>query len=204
MPPSVSGLWTDATEPGEGGLLGSANAVDNLGPTPFHPFPASSPARHPGIPSKATAGTTEAQRPMSPVQLCPVEKSGPDFHRLAVPTCPKSHIRSIPKYGSGVIWLIHTVLGRLVGPNGATCTGLELLPLLHLLPGRDCSKGIPSSQGCTRPDEVIVPLWQSTRARFDTLTPFVSSIAHREIPPSSEPFNPRSGTVAASTDSFAA
>ena len=204
MPPSVSGLWTNATEPGEGDPLGSANAVDNLGSTLFHPSPASSPARHPGIQSKATAGTTEARRPTSSALLCPVEKSGPDFHRLAAPTCPKSHIRSIPKYGSGVICLIHTRLWRLVGPIGATCTGLELLPLLRLLPGRDCSKGISSSQGCTPPDEVIVPLWQSARPGFDTLARFISSIAHREIPPSSEPFNPRSGTAAAFTDSCVA
>jgi hypothetical protein len=34
-----------------------------------------------------------------------VEKSGPDFHRLALPNLVKSTIRSIPKYGSGVVWL---------------------------------------------------------------------------------------------------
>jgi hypothetical protein len=32
-----------------------------------------------------------------------VEKNGPDFHRLAVPACPKSPIRSSPKYGSGAV-----------------------------------------------------------------------------------------------------
>jgi hypothetical protein len=35
--------------------------------------------------------------------VVPVEKSGRDFHRLALPGCPKSTIRSIPKPGSGAI-----------------------------------------------------------------------------------------------------
>jgi len=42
---------------------------------------------------------------MSSASLVPVEKSGPDFHRLAEPTCPKSAIRPIPKYGSGAVRL---------------------------------------------------------------------------------------------------
>jgi len=42
---------------------------------------------------------------MSSASLVPVEKSGPDFHRQAAPTCPKSTIRSIPKYGSVAVRL---------------------------------------------------------------------------------------------------
>jgi len=40
---------------------------------------------------------------MGSASLVPVEKSGPDFHRLAAPAYLKSPIRSIPKYGSGAI-----------------------------------------------------------------------------------------------------
>ena len=39
----------------------------------------------------------------SSASLGPVEKSGPDFHRVALPNLSKSTIRSIPKYGSGVV-----------------------------------------------------------------------------------------------------
>ena len=54
----------------------------------------------------ATAGSTGSSLTMSPASLVPVEKSGPDFHRLALPSHPKSNIRSIPKPGSGVILLL--------------------------------------------------------------------------------------------------
>jgi hypothetical protein len=47
---------------------------------------------------------------MSSASLVPVEKSGPDFHRPALPSRPKSHIRSIPKPGSGVIPLLRRQL----------------------------------------------------------------------------------------------
>lgn len=40
---------------------------------------------------------------MSSASLGPVEKSGADFHRLALPSLLKSPIRSIPKSGSGVV-----------------------------------------------------------------------------------------------------
>ena len=40
---------------------------------------------------------------MSSASLVPVEKSGPDFHRVALPNLLKSNIQSIPKYGSGVV-----------------------------------------------------------------------------------------------------
>ena len=53
--------------------------------------------------SPVTAGSTGAPRSLSSAFLVPVEKNGSDFHRLAMPTHPKSPIRSIPKYGSGVI-----------------------------------------------------------------------------------------------------
>jgi hypothetical protein len=46
----------------------------------------------------------------SSASLLPVEKSGPDFHRLALPNLLKSTIRSIPKYGSGVVWLFERLV----------------------------------------------------------------------------------------------
>ena len=49
---------------------------------------------------------TRSSLTMSSASLVAVEKSGPDFHRLALPSHPKSHIRSIPKSGSGVIPLL--------------------------------------------------------------------------------------------------
>jgi len=52
-----------------------------------------------------TADSTEALRAWAPPPWCLVEKSGWDFHRLAAPTCPKSAIQSIPKYGSGAVRL---------------------------------------------------------------------------------------------------
>src|ERR1019366_1980505 len=55
-------LWTRAPISGEGSRPGSANAVDNLGPNPFHPSPAPPPATPPGVASRPTAGSTEARR----------------------------------------------------------------------------------------------------------------------------------------------
>ena len=63
-------------------------------------------AGHPPIAPPAMAGSTRSSLTMSSASLVPVEKSGPDFHRLALPSHPKSHIRSIPKSGSGVIPLL--------------------------------------------------------------------------------------------------
>jgi hypothetical protein len=42
---------------------------------------------------------------MSSASVVPVEKSGPDFHRVTLLSLLKSNIRSIPKRGSGVILL---------------------------------------------------------------------------------------------------
>ena len=42
---------------------------------------------------------------MSSASSVPVEKSGPDFHRLTLLSLLKSPIRSIPKSGSGTILL---------------------------------------------------------------------------------------------------
>jgi hypothetical protein len=65
---------------------------------------------NPQIAPLATAGSTRSSLTMSSASLVPVEKSGPDFHRPALPSRPKSHIRSIPKPGSGVIPLLRRQL----------------------------------------------------------------------------------------------
>jgi hypothetical protein len=64
----------------------------------------------PQISPLATAGSTRSSLTMSSASLVPVEKSGRDFHRLALPSHPKSNIRSIPKPGSGAISLLERQL----------------------------------------------------------------------------------------------
>jgi hypothetical protein len=55
---------------------------------------------------------TRSSLTMSSASVVAVEKSGPDFHRLALPSHPKSNIRSIPKSGSGAIPLLFRQLQR--------------------------------------------------------------------------------------------
>jgi hypothetical protein len=99
---------------GEGNRPGSANTVDNLGPNLLNPSPAFSPWMLSAHRSRLAAGSTEAHLSQAPPTMLPVEKSGPDFHRLAAPARPKSPIRSIPKYGSGAIRSTHRQMWPLV------------------------------------------------------------------------------------------
>jgi hypothetical protein len=102
-----SDLWMDGLNLVDVRDPGFANAVDNLGPKSPPVFSRFQPARLPFI---HVAGERRFNRSPPSLELrvlVPVEKSGPDFHRLAVPTCPKSPIRSIPKYGSGVVRLAY-------------------------------------------------------------------------------------------------
>ena len=91
--------------PGDGLPRRSANPVDNLGPTPLSTFPVLSLRWGPANRAAGDSRFNRSSLTTSFASLMPVEKSGPDFHRLALPSRPKSHIRSIPKYGSGVIRL---------------------------------------------------------------------------------------------------
>jgi hypothetical protein len=166
-------LWTEVSHPGEGCGLGSANGVDNLGPNRFHPFSASSSAKPCGMRIKGDRRFNRSTTTMGSASLVPVEKIGPDFHRLAVPARWKSPIRSIPKHGSGVIRSTGCQVVRLLRPISTTCTGLEVLSRLRLLPGGDCTKGLISPQGTQRPDEVIVAMWQSAGPASDTLPRFI-------------------------------
>jgi len=63
------------------------------------------PGRRPQDRAPGDHGFNRSSSSMSSASLVPVEKNGPDFHRLAAPTRPKSPIRSFPKYGSGAVWL---------------------------------------------------------------------------------------------------
>src|SRR5450759_5958796 len=92
---------------------------------------------------------------MSSASLVPVEKSGRDFHRVALPSRLKSTIRSIPKSGSDAIRLLRSQVQRLVGSIGAICTGSIPEPLTWLLPGGECSKALWTSQGTEPTDKVI-------------------------------------------------
>ena len=85
----------------------------------------------------------------------PVEKSGPDFHRLAVPTYSKSNIRSVPTSGSGVVTLDWHQLDSHMSRVCVTCTELVRSTRSNLLPGGDCNKGLWVPQGPMSMDEVI-------------------------------------------------
>lgn len=82
-----------------------ANAVDNLG-SKSPPISSCSLAREAIFVLRAREHRFNRSSTIpSFVTLAPVEKNGPDFHRLALPNHPKSPIRSIPKYGSASILL---------------------------------------------------------------------------------------------------
>jgi hypothetical protein len=85
----------------------------------------------------------------------PVEKSGPDFHRLAVPTRSKSPIRSVPKSGSGVVTLEWHQLDSHMSRVCVTCTELVRSTRSNMLPGGDCNKGPWVPQGPMQMDKVI-------------------------------------------------
>src|ERR1700730_3427521 len=101
MPPSVfrhpdgarsghRGLWTGAVVAGEGNRPGSANTVDNLRPNLsillllFFAIDALRASRN------GDRRFNRSSTVVSSAMLLPVEKNGPDFHRLAAPARPKS------------------------------------------------------------------------------------------------------------------
>src|SRR6266853_6065408 len=112
-----------------------ANAVDNLG-SKSPPISSCSLAREAIVVLRAREHRFNRSSTIpSFVTLAPVEKNGPDFHRLAAPTCSKSNIRSDPKPGSDAVTLRGRSLGWWVSALSATCTGLVRLLRPCLLPG---------------------------------------------------------------------
>jgi hypothetical protein len=86
--------------------------VDNLGAQNLLLFLLLRPAKLPFI---HIAGDRRFNRSSPSPELrftVPVEKIGSDFHRLAMPACPKSPIRSFPKYESGIVPLGYYWYGR--------------------------------------------------------------------------------------------
>jgi len=79
--------------------------VDKLGSTAPPSVSTQPPGLRPRDRAAGDHGFNRSSSSMSSASLVPVEKSGPDFHRLAAPTCPKSPIRAFPKYGSDAVWL---------------------------------------------------------------------------------------------------
>src|SRR5713226_276266 len=132
-----------------------ANAVDNLG-SMSPPISSCSPAREAVPELRASEHCFNRSRPLTGFVFSPpVEKSGPDFHRLAVPTHSKSPIRSVPKSGSAVVTLDWHQLDSYVSRVCVTCTDLARSTRSKLLPGRDCNKGLRGPQGPMPSDEVI-------------------------------------------------
>src|SRR6266849_1248341 len=124
-----------------------ANAVDNLG-AKSTPISSCSLARESSFVLRAREHRFNRSSTIpSFVTLAPVEKNGPDFHRLAVQICSKSHIRSVPKSGSGVVTFREWWLEWWVSALSAACTGLVRLSRPCLLPCRDCNKGQSMPQG---------------------------------------------------------
>ena len=123
--------------------------MDKLGGNPTSRARAISP--RPRVPNCAASRCRfdRSSLSMSPASLLPVEKSGSDFHRLAAPTRPKSTIRPIPKYGSGVITLTETGCGALARFDWLICTGRLVRLLVGLLPAAQCITGLWISQGIT-------------------------------------------------------
>lgn len=84
---------------------------------------------------------------MSAASLLPVEKNGPDFHKLALPNRPKSPIRSIPKYGSGVVQLYDCVLEKVMRMEAEFRTATEAVSGSCLLPAGHYNTGLWIPQG---------------------------------------------------------
>jgi len=132
-----------------------ANAVDNLGSN-SPPISFCSPAREAVPELRAGEHCFNRSPPLTGfVFSAPVEKSGPDFHRLAVPAWSKSHIRSVPKSGSGVVTLDWHQLDSHMSRVCVTCTELVRSARFNLLPGGDCNIGQWVPQGPMSTDEVI-------------------------------------------------
>jgi len=187
----VRALWIGDVEPVERSHARPANPVDKLGSTNPPPVSTTAPRQRPRDRAAGDRGFNRSSSSMSSASLVPVEKSGQDFHRLAAPTCPKSPIRSIPKYGSGDVRLNVAYLWEFL--NRVLRFVLELPAMLC----RDCFRAgtITLACGyrkvCRARDEVIGRVSKDAFRASGTLAR------------SNGPINPRNVTAGASTVSCA-
>src|SRR6266566_6728853 len=140
-------LWIRLHTPVERSRVGSADPVENLGSTSPTSDGRVWPGRRPLSRAARDRGFNRSSSSMSSASLVPVEKSGPDFHRLATPTCPKSAIRSFPKYGSVAVGLNVAYLSVLVSRGAAICTAAGLVAICWWLPGAHYNTGLWIPQG---------------------------------------------------------
>ncbi len=120
----------------------------------------------------ASTGSIEAPSVAGSAFSAPVEKSGPDFHRLAVPTRSKSPIRSVPKSGSGDVTLDWHRLDSCMSRVSVTCTELVGSSRSNLLPGGNSNKGLWMPQVPMSTDEVILAVSRIAEPGSGTLPRF--------------------------------
>ena len=172
---ALLGLRMRTSDPGDGSPFCSANAVDNLGPTPPSKIPASPLGRRR---AKRDAGDRRFNRSsltMSSASVVPVEKSGPDFHRLTLLSLLKSTIRSIPKPGSGVIPLSRLAVVLQMMPSGAICTGDTPAPQCVCFRAGSVAKPYRYRKARRRGDEVTMAVSGSRVLSSGTLPRFSTS-----------------------------
>jgi hypothetical protein len=138
---------------------------------------------------------------MSSASLVSVEKSGPDFHRLGLPNPLKSNIRSIPKYGSGVVWLLY----RLEQGKSERLVHFVLDRYLSHYPGCFRAGSVASACGhrkaCRPTDKLHRRYHDRSGLRLVHYRGSHRLLNSSRGTPSSEPSNPRSAIASACTDS---
>ncbi len=163
-------------DPGDGRPICSANAVDNLGPTPPSTFPASPLGRRRANRDADDRRFNRSSLTMSSASVVPVEKSGPDFHRLKLLNPLKSPIRSIPKPGSGAIPLLCLAVVLQMMSTGAICTGVAPAPNPVCFRAGSVAKPYRYRKARRPGDEVTIAVSRSRVASSGTLPRFSPSI----------------------------
>jgi hypothetical protein len=202
---ALFGLRMRLSGPGDWGPFRSANAVDNLVPTPPSRFPAQSRWRRCANRDAGDRRFNRSSLTSSSASVVPVEKSGPDFHRVTLLSLLKSPIRSIPKRGSGVIPLSGRAVELELIPSGAICTGYAPAPYPVCFRAGSVAKAYRYRKARRAGDEVTMAVSRSPVSSSGTLPRF-SRFSHHFFrgTPSSEPSNPKSGTANACTASCGA
>ena len=172
---ALFGLRMRMSGPGDGRPFCSANPVDNLGPTPPSRFPASPLWRRRANCDAGDRRFNRSSLTMSSASVVPVEKSGPDFHRVTLLSLLKSTIRSIPKRGSGVIPLCGLAVILQMSPSGAICTGFAPAPYPVCFRAGSVAKPYRYRKARRRGDEVTMAVSRSPDSSSGTLPRFFPS-----------------------------